>query len=172
MLTGRESEKVARFGHHRLPAFGSGRAVEAAAWRSAIRQLVAAGILDVDVGGFGALRATGGGRRLLEGEGEVRLRLETLRGKRRARKAGIPSSTAPGDLPLLRALKELRLELARAHGVPAFVVFHDSTLAALAADRPASREAFARIHGIGAAKVERFAEPFLATIARFREGAP
>ena len=174
VLTGRESEKVARFGHQRLPAFGSGRAVEAAAWRSAIRQLVAAGILDVDVGGFGALRATGSGRRLLDGEGEVRLRLEALRGKQRAGKerAGVPSSTAPRDLPLLRALKELRLELARAQGVPAFVVFHDSTLAALAAARPASREAFARIHGIGAARTERFAEPFLACIARFHEDAP
>ena len=171
VLTGKESEKIARFGHQRLPVHGSGRDLKPAAWRSAIRQLVACGVLDVDVGGYGALRATGRGQRLLRGEGEVRLRLETLRARRPARRRpAAEAPTTPGDMALLQALKELRLALARENGVPAFVVFHDTTLAALATARPATREDFARIHGIGAAKTERFAEAFLACIARFREG--
>ncbi len=176
VLTGSESERIVRRHHQQLPVHGSGRDLKPAAWRSAIRQLVAAGVLDLDIGGYGALRATGRGRRLLGGEGEVRLRLETLRTGRRARghptgqqpAAGRPST--PDEMALLQALKELRLALARKNGVPAYVVFHDTTLAALAADRPATREAFARIHGIGAAKTERFAEAFLACIARFRGG--
>lgn len=54
--------------------------------------------------------------------------------------------------------------------MPAYLVFADRTLREMAREAPRTREAFARLHGVGAAKLEAFAEPFLAAIAA--RGAP
>ncbi|MFC6216688.1 HRDC domain-containing protein, partial [Fodinicurvata halophila] len=71
----------------------------------------------------------------------------------------------PEVQPLFEALREKRLELARAQGVPSYVIFHDKTLAEMAAARPASEAALARISGVGAGKLERYGAAFLAVIA-------
>ena len=73
-----------------------------------------------------------------------------------------------GDVALLAGLKALRLELAKARGVPAYVVFPDRTLADMVRRRPRTEAEFAEVNGVGAAKLKQFAEPFLAAI----NGAP
>jgi len=70
----------------------------------------------------------------------------------------------PGDDPLLMALKALRTRLAKEEGVPAYVIFSDRSLIDMAARRPGSRVAFAEIHGVGQAKLDRYAEAFLAVV--------
>ena len=172
VLAGKATEKVRRFGHDALPVFGSGAGLEAGAWRSVLRQLVASRILEVDVGGYGGLRPTARGRAVGSGEEAVKLRLEEPRrppsgGRRRGRPPARPPDAA--DDALLRRLKELRLALARERGVPAYAIFHDATLIELAATRPASRQAFAAVHGVGAAKLEQFAEAFLEAIDGHRD---
>ncbi|HEX5949733.1 MAG TPA: ATP-dependent DNA helicase UvrD2, partial [Actinomycetota bacterium] len=67
--------------------------------------------------------------------------------------------------PLFDRLREWRRDRAQADGVPAYVVFHDATLAAIAEERPTSRAALAAISGVGPAKLERYADEVLGVVA-------
>ena len=166
VLAGSRTEKVARFGHDRRHAFGGGAHHPKTVWRGILRQLTAAGHLHLDIAGYGGLRTTERGQALLRGEGGFQRRAETARPKRERQAAApaAPPALSAEDDALLARLKQLRLRLARERGVPAFAIFHDRSLAEMARNRPASRAAFAEIHGVGAAKLEAFADPFLAEI--------
>jgi len=174
VLCGTETEKVLRARHDRLPTFGVGAERSKQDWRSLIRQLVAAGFLRLDVGGYGGLSVTEKGAALLRGEGSFRYRPDRLPGAARRTRARKESTAAgPAELPpltpdqarLLAALRELRLSLARERRVPAYVVFTDRSLDDMARRAPRSEAEFAEVHGVGAAKLLAFAEPFLAAIA-------
>jgi len=166
VLRGATNEKIERFGHDRLPTFGVGKEHSAAAWRGIFRQLYALGVATVDLSEFGAWRVGPNGRAALKGEMEVMLRLDPIRagGSRRAAKA---PAALPEDIDhsLLEALKARRRELASEQGVPAYVVFPDRTLIDIAARKPQSLAAFADVHGVGAAKLERYGETFLEVVA-------
>ena len=171
ILRGAETEKVARFGHGRLPAFGAGADRGKNEWRSMIRQMVATGFLRLDIAGYGGLGITDKGRALLHGEGEFLHREDRAVSPSPARETrkrpgpAEPERSLDGDeTALLNALKALRLELARERGVPAYVVFPDRTLVDMAQRRPRTEAEFAEVHGVGAAKLKQFAEPFLAAI--------
>jgi ATP-dependent DNA helicase RecQ len=169
-LTGKASDKIVAAGHDRLPTFGVGADRKATEWRAVIRQLVASGFLEVDIGGYGGLSVSARGRALLRGEESVRLRTDSLRragGRVRKPRNGAATPADPASSGLLQRLKELRLEIARERHVPPYVIFHDATLVELSRLRPATKEAFAEVHGVGSRKLEYFAEPFLATIRRY-----
>ena len=171
VLRGRKTEKVERFGHDSLPAFEAGAERSAAEWRSLIRQMIAAGFLWLDIGGYGGIGITEKGRMLQGGEGEFIYRKDTVAAPKAAR------TQARGDGPeeqqlnerataLLDVLKALRLEIAKERKVPAYVVFHDKALIEMARLRPRTEAEFAEINGVGAAKLEAFAEPFLTAIGK------
>ena len=168
-LRGSETEKIVRFGHNRLPVFGAGKARGKNDWRALIRQMVATGFLRLDIAGYGGLAITDEGFGLLRGDGTFHYRADTVvehpspsPGETRGHAA---EAALTGDqAALLAVLKALRLELARERGVPAYVVFHDRSLIDMARRRPRTIEEFAEINGVGAAKLERFAEPFLTAI--------
>ena len=173
ILRGTGTDKVARLGHDRLPTFGVGADRGRNEWRSLIRQMVATGLLRLDIGGYGGIGITDKGLGLLRGDGEFRYREDTVITRTPARTrdsgaargdAGKPA-LAGGDAALLGALKALRLELARERGVPAYVVFPDRTLIDMARRRPRTEAEFAAVNGVGAAKLREFAVPFLAAIA-------
>ncbi|TWT20119.1 DNA helicase RecQ [Luteimonas marina] len=165
VLRGGESERIHQFGHDRLGVHGVGADLDARTWRGVFRQLVAHGLLDVDTEGYGGLRLAEASRAVLKGEQTVMLR--RVAGKRERERSASGRATAPAielapaDLPLFEALREMRARLAREQNVPAYVVFHDSTLRAIARDRPDDRDALARVEGIGAAKLERYADVVL-----------
>jgi len=167
VLAGTPTEKVVKFGHDRRDAFGGGAHHAKTVWRSILRQIVAAGHLHLDIAGHGGIQTTERGRALLRGEGEFQRRAEATR-SRQSRARGASKETDPalsaGDEALLTRLKRLRLRLAKERGVPAFAVFTDRSLIEMARKRPRSREDFAEIHGVGAAKLKTFADIFLAEI--------
>ena len=168
VLRGTLTEKVASAGHDRLPTFGIGAAHKKEAWRSLIRQLVAAGFLSLDIQGFGGLQLTEPGRALSRGEATFQYRHDTLQGAGTPRKAKA-QAPATADLStaqtsLLAKLKELRLGLAQERSVPAYVIFADRSLVEMAQRTPRDETEFAAIHGVGAAKLRDFAAPFLAAI--------
>ena len=172
ILRGSETEKVARFGHRRLPAFGTGADRGKNEWRSTIRQMVAMGFLRLDIAGYGGLGITGKGRALLRGEGEFLYREDRVVAPSSSRKTreragrAEPERMLNGDeTALLNVLKALRLALARERNVPAYVVFPDRALVDMVRRRPRTEAEFAEVHGVGAAKLKQFAEPFLAAIA-------
>ena len=169
VLRGRKTEKVERFGHDSMPAFGAGAERSAAEWRSLIRQMIAAGFLWLDIGGYGGIGITEKGRMLQDGEGGFIYRKDTVAAPRAARTQAHGDGPAERQLSeretaLLDVLKALRLEIAKERKVPAYVVFHDRTLIEMARLRPRTEAEFAEINGVGAAKLEAFAEPFLAAI--------
>jgi len=175
VLRGTLTEKVAKAGHDRLPIFGAGAEHKKEEWRSLIRQLVAAGFLRLDVKDYGGLATTDKGRALLHGEESFDYRQDTMRptppARRKARSGEPVAELSEVETALFATLKELRLDLAKERGVPAYVVFSDKSLADMARRRPQNDAEFAEVNGVGAAKLKDFAAPFLDAIAtaRFRE---
>jgi ATP-dependent DNA helicase RecQ len=167
VLLGKDDERIQRFGHDRLSVFGIGREHPAPEWRGIFRQMIARGLLAVDLEGHGALRLTDACRPVLRGEESLWLRRETrpARVKRtKAARAGSSVFTDSNDNALWDALRQLRRELAEKQNVPPYVVFHDATLAEMVALRPQTLEDFARISGVGERKLAAYGEAFLERI--------
>ena len=165
VLRGGDNERIRQFGHDKLSTYGIGTDLDVKAWRGVFRQLVAAGLLEVDSEGFGGLRLTDASRAVLTGTQTVTLRKE-LPSKKRERDGG-PRTGVPvqsQDLHLFRALRDLRARLAREQNVPAYVIFHDSTLRNIAEKRPESMGELGQVGGIGGAKLERYGADVLDVI--------
>ncbi len=159
ILRGGENDKIRQFGHSELSTYGIGKDLDARTWRSVFRQLVAASLLEVDSEAYGGLRLTDGSREVLKGQRKVMMRRESPKARERDRsgqRTGL--SVLPEDLALFNALRTLRAELAREQNVPAFVIFHDSTLRNIAEQRPTSIDALGRVGGIGGTKLARYGE--------------
>jgi ATP-dependent DNA helicase RecQ len=161
VLRGMDTEKVRQFGHAELSTFGIGKDLDAKQWRSVFRQLLAAGLLEADVEGYGALRLTADSGAVLKGDRPLRLRIDPP-AQRRDRRGGTAAAAGPAvemdheDAARFEILRRWRGETARVQGVPAYVVFHDSTLRAIALRAPGDLAALSGIEGIGAAKLERY----------------
>jgi len=168
VLRGESDERTARLGHERLSVWGVGAELSDRQWRSLFRQLVARGLLLPDAEGYGSLRLapeakgvlTGGERVVLRGE-----RAEPPRARRRGRGRGGEAETGSPDAELFERLRALRRRLAEEQSVPPYVVFHDATLRAIAAQRPADLAALAEIPGVGDKKLARYGGLLLETIA-------
>ncbi|MDH3438976.1 MAG: DNA helicase RecQ [Betaproteobacteria bacterium] len=168
VLLGRAAGRVSQLGHDRLSTFGIGGDLDERQWRTVFRQLVALGHLRADGEAFGALKLTQTARQVLKGETSVMLREQPVRPSRvRRGKQAVGRESlgaAAPDSALLRALRAWRLGVAREHGVPAFVVFHDGTLETIAALRPGTREALRGVSGVGEKKLERYGEALLEVV--------
>ena len=170
VLRGKETEKVTDYRHQQLSTFGIGSDLGEAAWRAVLRQLLALGYVQAD-GEFGTLGLTATSRAVLRGE--VSLQLRKPSESRRSRKKGERSGRGGGaakapPVPLdaagtarFDALKAWRAGVAREHNLPAYVVFHDATLAEMARARPTSLEALGAISGVGAKKLEAYGRDIL-----------
>jgi ATP-dependent DNA helicase RecQ len=168
VLRGEATDKVLQFDHHRLSTFGIGVEFDLRQWRSVARQLVAAGLLATDLEGYGSLRLTPAARPLLKGETRIELRRDpSTRRRRESRPAPAATDAAlgPVDSGLWDVLRAWRAEEARRQGVPAYVIFHDATLRAIAARRPADLDQLGGISGVGQRKLERYGEAVLAVLA-------
>ena len=163
VLLGKDNERIKSFGHHALSTFGIGTELDANAWRALFRQLVARGMLIADHAHFGALQLTPACRPLLRGEATLQLAQQTAPAKR-SKKTRTSAAVPLHDDPLFEALRARRRELAQQQGVPPYVVFHDSTLAAMAAFRPQTLEAFSELPGVGERKLETYGVAFLEII--------
>jgi ATP-dependent DNA helicase RecQ len=164
LLLGRETDKIRSLGHQHLSVYGVGKQLDEAGWRTLFRQLVARGLADVDLDGFGGLRLTDTCRPLLRGEVSLELRRD-LKPQRAQRSSGGPSQASQlvrGDeRPLWEALRTLRRKLAEEHGVPPYVIFPDATLLEMLRSQPQSLADMARVSGVGARKLERYGQAFL-----------
>ncbi len=166
VLLGRSTEKVERFGHDRLSTFGIGPENDSHGWRSVARQLVAAGLLRVDVDGKGVLELTHSSWEVLRGERRVELKVEhtTPGAARKTRRTSKPAAAVElegTDHELFEHLRALRQRIAHEQDVPAYVIFHDRTLAEMARHRPADLDELGTLHGVGAKKLERYGDQFL-----------
>ncbi len=169
VLLGKTTSQVERFAHHNLSTFGIGKSLTPAQWSSVYRQLVAAGLLEVDMEGFGGLRLAEAARPVLKGEQPVWLRQDAIPARRKSSGAERASRAreafaGANDDPLWQALKAKRLELAKEQGVPPYVIFHDSTLLEILNRRPQTLDQLGEITGVGQAKLVRYGDEFLRVV--------
>ena len=173
IVRGKRSEKVLQHGHESLSTFGVGKDMSELQLRGVLRQLLALGAVMVDVQAFNTLVLTPQARPILKGEQAVRLRqsLSTPKVAKVKGSGGASALKAPVDLDaaaLTRyaALKAWRAEVAREHNLPAYVIFHDATLAAIAQLAPSSIGDLQGISGMGVKKLEAYASEVLRVVAQ------
>src|SRR5690606_4532468 len=167
VLLGVENDRIAQFGHDRISTFGIGTEHDNRTWRAILRQLIALRLVAVDLAGHGGLSIAPAGRDFLRDKPTLMLRMPRAPRARRGKNTSGATRSVVGDADrdLFQALRQKRMELARAQNVPPYVIFHDKTLIALAAARPASRAEMANVPGIGEAKLDRYGPAFLEVIA-------
>ena len=156
VLRGKQTEKTQKFGHEKLSTFGIGADLAESEWRLLLRQLVALHLVEVDHETFNVLRLTEASRPVLKGEQRIELRRHVAKPARGKRKSSVAPAMGTADASLFERLRVWRADIAKEHGVPAYVVFHDGTLRAIAAARPQSLAALRGISGIGAKKLESY----------------
>jgi ATP-dependent DNA helicase RecQ len=173
LLLGRDNEKVRGPGHQHLSVFGVGKAFSEGEWRSLFRQLVARGLADVDLEGYGGLRLSDSCRPLLRGEVTLQLRRDLKPQHTAKASSSAASQLVRGDeREQWEALRTLRRKLAEEHAVPPYVIFPDATLLEMLRSKPASLAEMARVSGVGARKLERYGEAFLDVLGGNVEAPP
>lgn len=170
ILLGRDNEKIRAAGHQHLSVFGVGKALSEGEWRTLFRQLVARGLADVDLEGFGGLRLHESCRPLLRGEVSLHLRREPKPAQAaRASSSSASQLVRAHERETWEALRSLRRKLAEEHGVPPYVIFPDATLLEMLRRQPGSLREMAEVSGVGARKLERYGQAFL-EVLNGREG--
>ncbi len=167
VLCGNENERILANGHQQLSTFGIGKDLGKTVWRSLFRQLIARGYLLVDLEGFGSIRLAEKCRAVLKGEQSIQFRKSnpSAKAKSKSSKQSAIANLRAADQTLFEALKQLRMQIAKAQNVPPYFIFSDKTLIEMSAARPADTHQFGQISGVGAKKLERYGEDFLAQIS-------
>ena len=177
ILTGKTTDKITQWKHDELSTFGIGKDLGDTEWRGVIRQLLAAGVLAVR-GEYGVLALTSEAALVLRGERQLMFRKEPpkapgssgrrTRGEYSGRSGGGSAAAAAlseSQREVFERLRAWRAETAKEQGVPAYIVFTDATLAAIAEVKPRQHAQLAAISGVGAAKLERYADDVLDAVA-------
>ena len=173
IVRGKATDKVKQYGHETLSTFGVGAAFSETQLRGVLRQLIAMSALAVDAEAFNTLRLTEQARAVLKGEKLVSLRESvSSRSERNPERAARMRSVVKAPIALdsdalLRyaALKAWRGEVAKAHNLPAYVIFHDATLAAIAQSAPRSLDDLRGVSGMGSKKLDAYADDVLRVVA-------
>ncbi|MFK8029057.1 MAG: DNA helicase RecQ [Gammaproteobacteria bacterium] len=171
VLMGKKSDKMSNNGHTELSVFGIGSEYTQAQWRSILRQLLVLGFLKIDTGGYGAVQLTEKARPLLRGEIELPLRKDILLTQKKVKPKASKAQVNEADSDLFDALRACRKDLASEHGVPPYVIFHDSTLAHMASLRPLTKIEMLAVSGVGQTKLDRFGRDFIDVIERYADDA-
>ena len=175
IVRGKKTEKVTQHGHAELSTFGIGAEFSEQQLRGVLRQLIAINAVHVDAQAYNTLALTDASRAVLKGEVSVQLRVSSAapaadtKGRRRSSGrsavAKAPVELDAGAQQRYEALREWRAEVAREHNLPAYVIFHDATLAAIAQRAPHSLDDLQGISGIGARKLEAYGDEVLRVVA-------
>jgi ATP-dependent DNA helicase RecQ len=163
VLLKHETDRILQYNHHQLSVYGIGSELDAPQWRSVFRQLIARGLLSVDIQGHGNLCLTELCRPLLRGEQRLWLRHEPKPATTRKGRKPLTSIKPVGNT-LWEALRDCRKQLAKDLSLPPYVIFHDATLMEMCEQRPTTRTQFARLNGVGEAKLQRYADVFIDVI--------
>ena len=171
VLRGKVTDKVSQYGHQSLTTFGVGAEVGEAQWRLVLRQLIALGHVQAE-GEWNTLVLADSAREVLRGEVPVWLRVpaEPKAKVKNSRAKGGGSKAPPVPLDdaateRFNALKAWRAEVAKAHNLPAYIVFHDATLAEMAREMPATLDDLAGISGVGSRKLDAYGSEILRVLA-------
>lgn len=175
VVRGAETEKILKAKHDRLHCHGTGQHLSRPQWQSIVRQMVASGLLEIDIAGYSSLKITQEGNAFTRGKGDFGYREEGPKPRRRSATDSGPfrplasADLSEKDTNLLGALKRKRLELAQERGVPAYVIFPDKTLVEIASLRPHDIQEFSEIKGVGKSKLSAFGELFIEVVQGYSD---
>lgn len=169
VLLGKNNERILRFKHDQVSTYGIGAEFSAGEWRAIYRQLIAHGLLAVDLEGHGGLQLTEKSRPVLRGETKLLLRKLRKAEKRRTQKTSGNRSGANANEALWEALRAIRSSLAEEQGLPAYMIFHDATLMEMMEKRPQTLQQLALISGVGERKLAAYGDQFLSCLNSSRE---
>ena len=169
ILRGIDTERVTQWRHNQLSTFGIGSDKSEAEWRALLRQLIALGLVAVDYENFSSLKLTEESRAVLRGESKVQLRQykkaeKAVKHKRQSAKDYAEAELGAAEQTLFDKLRWWRVETARTHNVPAYVIFPDATLREIARNAPQTLIALRAISGVGDKKLESYGAEILQLI--------
>ena len=188
ILRGEATERVRQFAHDRLPTFGVGADHPTEWWINLLKDLEAAGLVRRRDGARSGLVVTAAGREVLTGTQEFTVverepaaaRVRAAGGASRRRSAGAAAGVAAGAVEpgagdinseeneqLFQCLRAVRRRLASEQNVPPYVIFSDKTLKAMARERPTDDASLLQVHGVGAHKLSRYGQVFVAAIREY-----
>ena len=172
VLRGVDSDKVRQWGHDKLSTFGIGQSRSEAEWRAILRQSIALGLVNVDHDAYSALKLTDAAKPVLRGGQPVKLR-QYQKPVKPSRSSSKPKGYVESDLStfeqsIFDKLRWWRVETARKHNVPAYVIFHDATMREIAKAKPASLGDLRGVSGVGEKKLETYGEEIVELIAGLR----
>ena len=172
VLRGIDSEKVKQWKHDQLSTFGIGSDIGEQEWRAILRQVIALGLVDVDHDAYNALKLTDEARPVLKGARQVQLRrYEKPARPSRQKRAGSAKPRGYVEADLSRTEQEIfeklrwwRVETARVHNVPAYIIFHDATMREIAKAKPDTLDALRGVSGVGEKKLQTYGEEIVALV--------
>ena len=165
VLTGANTEKIRRWSHERLNAYGTGKNVHSRPeWAAISRDLIRLGYLQQTTEPFTILELTTKGHHFLQAPQPLILTKPMTAPERKTS----PTSDVAHDEMLFNRLRQLRKTIADEQDVPAYVVFSDVALRQMAREYPKSEREFLQISGVGNRKLQEFGKVFLTTIADHR----
>jgi len=169
VLMGKDDERISRFEHDRISTYGIGKELNQNEWKNLYRQLIARGLLSVDIEGHGGLSLTEKSRPVLRGEETLHLRKISRKAKAKSRERKINRYDNTSKNKLWQALRNRRQQLADEQGVPAFMIFHDATLAEMLENLPETLTQLANISGVGKRKLSDYGDAFLDILNEYRD---
>jgi ATP-dependent DNA helicase RecQ len=168
VLRGVDSDKVRQWRHEQVSTFGIGQEYSEQEWRAILRQAIALGLIVVDHDAYGALKLTENARPVLRGERKVQLRQYQKPAKSRRQsvkpKGYVETDLSSTEQAIFEKLRWWRVETARKHNVPAYVIFHDATMREIAKRKPASLDDLRSVSGVGERKLETYGEEIVSLI--------
>jgi len=168
ILRGADTQKIKQFNHNNLTTYGIGSEYSGPQWSNIARQLIHLGYINQDIANYSVLKLTDKSRELLRGEVSITLAKPRVivekKAKKSTKKKARDELTEEVDQALFEQLRVLRKSLSTAAGVPPFVIFSDASLIEMAIMKPSDTVSFLAINGVGASKLEKYGEQFIAEI--------
>ena len=165
VLRGMHNQKIIERGHDKLSVYGIGKDKNKEHWQSVIRQLIHLGFVQQVIGEFNAtLRLTESAKPILKGEVPLELAMPRISAITKITHSPQRNAVPNYDKDLFARLRFLRKQIADKENIPPYIVFNDATLQEMAQYMPTSKTEMLQINGVGAIKLERFAQPFMALI--------
>ena len=169
VLRGSDSDKVRQWRHHELSTFGIGADKSEAEWRAILRQTIALGLVEIDHDNYGSLRLPEAARAVLRGEHQIAMRRyqKPVRQKRAPTRSGSYTETglSASQQQLFEKLRWWRMETARSHNLPAYVIFHDNTLREIARAGPITLDDLRQVSGVGEKKLQSYGAQIIALVS-------
>ncbi len=170
VLRGIDTDRVKQWRHDQLSTYGVGSDKSEAEWRALLRQMIALGLVAVDYENYSSLKLTEESRAVLRGETKIQLRQykkaeKAVKHKRQSAKDFAESDLSATEQTIFDKLRWWRVETARVHSVPAYIIFNDATLREIAKAQPSTLDDLRGITGVGAKKLESYGADIVALIA-------